>query len=61
VIAQVGAGGPTPSQLELMPALAGKDAPQGVPTSYVCEHGTCLPPVQDAAELRTLLLAGWHC
>jgi uncharacterized protein len=34
------------------PLLAGREARDGVPTAYVCEHYTCRQPVTDPRELR---------
>ena len=37
------------------PLLAGRDARDGVPTAYVCEHYTCRQPVTEPRELRAQL------
>ena len=38
-----------------VPLLAGKKAVDGRATAYVCQHGSCLPPVTSVDELERLL------
>ncbi|MFQ5482105.1 MAG: thioredoxin domain-containing protein [Nitrospinaceae bacterium] len=38
-----------------LPLLAGKKAVQGRAAAYVCQRGTCLPPVTSMQELHNLL------
>ncbi len=38
-----------------VPLLAGKTAIDGRATAYVCQHGSCLPPVTSVDELKGLL------
>ncbi|HEY2668335.1 MAG TPA: thioredoxin domain-containing protein [Actinomycetota bacterium] len=50
-------GGATPGLLS--PLLAGRTEVNGLPTGFVCEHGTCKRPVNDPAEFaRQLRVAG---
>jgi uncharacterized protein len=37
------------------PLLAGRDAPDGAPTAYVCEHYACRQPVTEPGDLRAQL------
>ncbi|TMK49308.1 MAG: DUF255 domain-containing protein [Actinobacteria bacterium] len=59
------AGGPPPIRRLggagglLSPLLAGRTEVNGMPTGFVCEHGTCKRPVNDPAEFaRQLRVAG---
>ncbi|CCQ90575.1 conserved hypothetical protein, contains Thioredoxin domain [Nitrospina gracilis 3/211] len=38
-----------------VPLLAGKESLQGKTTAYVCQHGSCLPPVTQVTELKNLV------
>ena len=47
---------PSPALRSLLPGLAEMSARDGRATAYVCQDFRCEAPVQDAAELRRLLL-----
>jgi hypothetical protein len=58
-LARVPAAGPSVELAVILPATTGKIASAGEPCAYVCEHGTCLEPVQEPDALREQLLAVW--
>ncbi|PIQ97332.1 MAG: hypothetical protein COV67_04800 [Nitrospinae bacterium CG11_big_fil_rev_8_21_14_0_20_56_8] len=45
----------TPETRTLLPLAEGRESIQGKPTVYVCQKGTCHPPVQTAEALSRLL------
>ena len=50
----------SPDRLEsLAPALAGKTAPGGTPTAYVCQRGICQAPSVNPKKIRELTREGW--
>ncbi|MCB9726942.1 MAG: thioredoxin domain-containing protein [Deltaproteobacteria bacterium] len=60
VTSLVAATGPTPEQLEALPALAGKDAGAAAARAFVCVRGACKQPTTEPRTLRQQLLAGWR-
>jgi len=58
-LARVPAAGPSAGLAALLPATAGKTAPDGRSCAYVCEHGACLEPAAEPDALREQVLAGW--
>jgi hypothetical protein len=56
-LALVPPAGPAPGSLVL--AAAEKVARDGVPTAYVCRHGSCKLPTSDPRTLRAQILDGW--
>ncbi|MBX7080972.1 MAG: thioredoxin domain-containing protein [Nannocystaceae bacterium] len=55
VLAIVPAEGIDATAAAQWPSLAHKTATAGVPTAYVCEHGSCRAPARDPATLRAQL------
>jgi len=60
VLTCVPPGGADAGLLALAPVVAGKAAPGGPATAWVCEHGSCQAPVRAPADLRDLLTAAWE-
>ena len=48
-VREPGAG--SPEEAEVIPLLAGREAIDGKPTAYVCEHFSCRQPITDASRL----------
>lgn len=59
VLVQVPAAGTDAAMAALIPPAEGKTALDERAAAYVCEHGTCFPPVTTASDLRALLLETW--
>jgi uncharacterized protein YyaL (SSP411 family) len=60
VLSAVPAAGATAELLKVAPALAGKQAVDGLATAYVCEFGTCQAPTGDPQEMMVQVLRGWE-
>ncbi|MEN8006567.1 MAG: thioredoxin domain-containing protein [Candidatus Krumholzibacteriota bacterium] len=60
VVSLIPAAGAGKDLLALAPALEGKNAPEGVPTAYVCEFGICQAPTTDPLQMRGQILRGWR-
>ncbi|MBD3165305.1 DUF255 domain-containing protein [bacterium] len=60
ILACVGPDGPNEREETLQPPLAGKASSPDGAVAYVCQYGSCLPPVEDNGELKELLLREWH-
>ncbi len=59
VLVRISASGPTPKQMELIPATKGKSAIDNKATAFVCRHGSCKKPTSSPDEMRELILEGW--
>ena len=59
VVAPVAAAGPGAELAALAPTLAGKTAVEGTAAAYVCMHGVCQAPTNDALELTEQVGEGW--
>ncbi len=58
-LARVPAAGAGEELAALLPPAAGKAAPGGRPTAWVCERGTCLEPTTEPEALTRQILRGW--
>jgi uncharacterized protein YyaL (SSP411 family) len=59
VLIRIPAEGADAETIALLPEAEGKSAKDGIPSAYVCEHGTCYPPCNTPEKLRTALMRGW--
>ena len=59
VITPLPATGSSAQLKSLAPALAGKTAPNGTPTAYVCQRGICKEPSVSPEKIRELTSGGW--